>query len=61
MNSKSRNKRKKSRKSIFPMVILTIVMLALIVGLGRFYRDFSRKTREGEPVTLEIPEGSSTK
>ena len=61
MNSKSRNKRKKSRKSIFPMVILTIVMLALIVGLGRFYRDFSRKTREGEPVTLEIPEGSSTR
>ena len=61
MNNKSRNKRKKSRKSIFPMVILTIVMLALIVGLGRFYRDFSRKTREGETVTLEIPEGSSTR
>ena len=30
MNNKTRNKRKKSRKSIFPMVILTIVMLALI-------------------------------
>ncbi len=61
MKRKTRNKRKKSRKSIFPMVILTIVMLALIVGLGRFYRDFSRKTREGDPVTLEIPEGSSTR
>ena len=61
MDNKTRNRKNKSRKSLFPIVILTIVMLALIVGLARFYREYTRDTREGETVTVEIPEGTGTR
>ena len=50
MDNKTRNRKNKSRKSLFPIVILTIVMLALIVGLARFYREYTRDTREGHRI-----------
>ena len=58
---KKKRKRRRSRKSFLPKVLLTLVMLVIVLGLGLFYREYSRKTREGDSVIVEIPEGTSTR
>ncbi|MBR5047804.1 MAG: endolytic transglycosylase MltG, partial [Eubacterium sp.] len=61
MNHKRRKKKKRSGAALIPRIILTVILLAVLAGLGMFYREYSRKTREGTPVTVEIPEGTSTR
>ena len=61
MNNKRRKKSNRARKSLLPRVILTIILLVILLGLALFYREYSRKTTEGESVTVEIPEGTSTR
>ena len=61
MKKTSRKKRRKQKGSMIPRLILTLVLIVILLGLGLFYREYTRKTGEGDPVTVEIPEGTGTR
>lgn len=45
----------------FFLFLFTIILLACLGAGGIFYLEYSRTTKEGNPVEVEIPEGTGTK
>ena len=43
------------------LILCTLVLIVILGAGGLFYMEYSRKTKEGKEIEVEIPEGSSTR